>query len=135
MRFLILMILCVTASSGCGTVNNVFIVKNGMSYPEKPPMLVYGGVRSDLAAIKSNAQGLNVFSDTEVSPIKSAGGLLVSIVDTPFSLVGDTIFFRGTYLAEYSRSLAEHYLDNEALEDLENQPELRETQINTPVDD
>ncbi len=99
----LILLLCASYISGCGTFNNLSssISPTGKK-PYEAPRLVYGGT------VWSATEGWNHLSEPQTVTHSATGAYLMA-VDTPLSLIADTLSLPITVPAAIDRAVTDFY--------------------------
>jgi uncharacterized protein YceK len=103
-----LAILIVAFFTGCGTVRNFSPVWND-EHPTACNAAIYGGVRTDVAEIKTAVGEIGKFPHPDARVLANSSTIVCNSVDTPLSLVGDTVTLHRTIPATINRAVMSHY--------------------------
>ena len=105
-------ILIVALFTGCGTVRNFTPVWND-DRPTGCQAAIYGGVRTDVAEIKTAVRDLGRFPNSDSPVLANSTTIVCNTVDTPLSLVGDTVTLRYTVPATLTRMVVNSYRERD----------------------
>lgn len=111
-------ILIVILCTGCGTVRNFSPVWND-DHPTACQAAIYGGVRTDVAEIKTAVRDLGRFPNSDSPVLTNSTTIACNTVDTPLSLVGDTVTLHRTIPATLTRMVVDSYRRHDFWEERE----------------
>lgn len=103
-----LAILIVALFTGCGTVRNFSPTWNDEN-PYDIKTVRYGGVKTDLAEFQDAARDLRRYPQSQAPVLANSQTLLSTAIDTPASLVGDTVTLPLAMWAELQQGINNHY--------------------------
>lgn len=103
-----LAILIVAFFTGCGTVRNFSPTWND-EQPYDIKTVRYGGVKTDLAEFQDAARDLRRYPQSQAPVLANSQTLLTTAIDTPASLVGDTVTLPLAMWAELQQGINNHY--------------------------
>lgn len=99
-------------SVGCGTTRNVSRSAISSVGAVPPAMIVYGGVKSDLNQIETAVEDVKRRRASENNLVTNIATATASVVDVPFSAIGDTVTLPVTVPAAINRAIDDYYFPN-----------------------
>jgi uncharacterized protein YceK len=101
-----------TLPSGCGTLANVLPGTKLPLMAEEKETRVFGGVQGHYSVIRESIKDMET-ADDEAAGIAQVG-ILISSLDFPFCVIGDTITLPYTLACQIGRSLSSRQRDPSA---------------------